>query len=197
MKKLLIITLLFTLCSCVHFSYKSKRSGIIVDNFEKDYNELPEWFNNDIENDDGFTNFGISFYSEKSYSDRILEAENNAKEKISTKIKNDLIDLTNQTFEANSEIQKQNFESPDILVEEIMNFIPINSFKRLGIYDDKKTGDLYVYGILYYLDINNNIDKIEKIVINKMKNYNFSQDSIDSYLTMIKKLFNVYEEEML
>lgn len=188
------ITLLF-LCSCT-FSYKSRFSGVVLDDFNKRSNlqDKPVWL--DIQDDEnGLTGYGISTNVFENYSDRILEAENKAKTKILNNIKSELYDILKNIFDANSDIKKQNFEDPMNLVEEILVIIPIDLFRRIDIYQNKENNDIYVYGILNYTDINKVADKIESVVRNKLETLLFDDETINSCVEMIKKFFNIFEEE--
>ena len=197
MKKLSFFIALLFLCSCT-FSYKSRFSGVVLDDFNKKSNLLdkPVWL--DIQDDEnGLTGYGISTSVFENYSDRILEAENEAKTKILNNIKTELYDFLKNTFDANSDVKKQNFEDPMNLVEEILVIIPIDLFRRIDIYQNKENNDIYVYGILNYTDINKVADKIENMVRNELKTLLFDDESINSCVEMIKKFFNIFEEEKI
>lgn len=197
MKKLSFLIALLFLCSCT-FSYKSRFSGVVLDDFNKRSNlrDKPVWL--DVQNDEnGLAGYGISTDVFENYSDRILEAENEAKTKILNNIKTELYDILKNTFDANSDVKKQNFEDPMNLIEEISVIIPIDLFRRIDIYQDKENNDIYVYGILNYADINKVADKIESVVRNKLKTLLFDDESINLCVEMIKKFFNVFEEEKI
>lgn len=197
MKKLSFFIALLFLCSCT-FSYKSRFSGVVLDDFNKKSNlrDKPVWL--DIRDDEnGLTGYGISASVFENYSDRILEAENEAKTKILNNIKTELYDILKNTFDANSDVKKQNFEDPMNLIEEILAIIPIDLFRRIDIYQDKETNDIYVYGILNYADINKVADKIESVVRNKLRTLLFDDESINLCVEMIKKFFNIFEEEKI
>ena len=197
MKKLSFLIALLFLCSCT-FSYKSRFSGVVLDDFNKKSNlrDKPVWLN--IQDDEnGLTGYGISTSVFENYSDRILEAENEAKTKILNNIKTELYDILKNTFDANSDVKKQNFEDPMYLVEEILANIPIDLFRRIDIYQNKENSDIYVYGILNYTDINKVADKIESVVRNKLETLLFDDETINSCVEMIKKFFNIFEEEKI
>ena len=197
MKKLSFLIALLFLCSCT-FSYKSRFSGVVLDDFNKRSNlrDKPVWL--DVQNDEnGLAGYGISTDVFENYSDRILEAENEAKTKILNNIKTELYDILKNTFDANSDVKKQNFEDPMNLIEEISAIIPIDLFRRIDIYQNKENNDIYVYGILNYADINKVADKIESVVRNKLKTLLFDDESINSCVEMIKKFFNIFEEEKI
>ena len=177
MKKLSFFIALLFLCSCT-FSYKSRFSGVVLDDFNKrsSLRDKPVWL--DAQNDEnGLTGYGVSTNVFESYSNRILEAENEAKTKILNNIKTELYDILKNTFDANSDVKKQNFEDPMSLVEEILIIIPIDLFRRIDIYQDKENNDIYVYGILNYTDINKVADKIENVVRNELKTLLFDDES--------------------
>lgn len=197
MKKLLFFIALLFLCSCT-FSYKSRFSGVVLDDFNKRSNlvDKPVWL--DVQNDEnGLTGYGISTDVFENYSDRILEAENEAKTKILNNIKSELYDILKNTFDANSDVKKQNFEDPMNLVEKILAIIPIDLFRRIDIYQSKENNDIYVYGILNYTDINKVADKIENAVRSELKTLLFDDESINLCIEMIKRFFNVFEEEKI
>ena len=197
MKKLSFLMALLFLCSCT-FSYKSRFSGVVLDDFNKRSNlrDKPVWL--DVQNDEnGLTGYGISTDVFENYSDRILEAENEAKTKILNNIKTELYDILKNTFDANSDVKKQNFEDPMNLVEEILVIIPIDLFRRIDIYQNKENNDIYVYGILNYTDINKVADKIESVVRNKLETLLFDDETINSCVEIIKKFFNIFEEEKI
>lgn len=197
MKKLLFFIVLLFLCSCT-FSYKSRFSGVILSDFNKRGNlwNKPVWL--DVQNDEnGLTGYGISTDVFKNYSDRILEAENEAKTKIVNNIKTELYDILKNTFDANSDVKKQNFEDPMNLVEKILVIIPTDLFRRIDIYQDKENNDIYVYGILNYTDINKVADKIENVVRNELKTLLFDDESISLCIETVKKFFNLFEEEKI
>lgn len=197
MKKLSFFIALLFLCSCT-FSYKSRFSGVVLDDFNKRSNlrDKPVWL--DVQNDEnGLAGYGISTDVFENYSDRILEAENEAKTKILNNIKTELYDILKNIFDANSDVKKQNFEDPMNLIEEISAIIPIDLFRRIDIYQDKENNDIYVYGILNYTDINKVADKIESVVRNKLRTLLFDDESINLCVEMIKKFFNVFEEEKI
>ena len=197
MKKLSFLIALLFLCSCT-FSYKSRFSGVVLDDFNKRSNlrDKPVWL--DVQNDEnGLAGYGISTDVFENYSDRILEAENEAKTNILNNIKTELYDILKNTFDANSDVKKQNFEDPMNLIEEISVIIPIDLFRRIDIYQDKENNDIYVYGILNYADINKVADKIESVARNKLKTLLFDDESINLCVEMIKKFFNVFEEEKI
>ena len=197
MKKLLFFIVLLFLCSCT-FSYKSRFSGVVLDDFDKRGNlrDRPIWL--DIQDDEnGLTGYGISTNVFENYSNRILEAENEAKTKILNNIKAELYDILKNTFDANSDVKKQNFADPMNLVEKILVIIPIDLFRRIDIYQNKENNDIYVYDILNYTDINKVADKIENVVRNELKNLLFDDESINLCVEMIKKFFNIFEEEKI
>lgn len=197
MRKLYFCIALLIFSSCT-FSYKSRFSGVILDNFGKKSNSKnkPLWL--DLQNnDDGFSAYGVSNAFLKSYSERILEAENIARTKILDSIKVELYDIFNSVFDENAKLKKQNFKDPMYLVENILEIIPINSFKRIDIYQDKVNDDIYVYGVLTYSDLNKIADKLEKTVRVELENLLFEEDSINSCIEIIKRFFNIFEEEKI
>ena len=197
MKKISFFIALLFLCSCT-FSYKSRFSGVVLDDFDKRSNlrDKPVWL--DVQNDEnGLTGYGVSTNVFENYSNRILEAENEAKTKILNNIKTELYDILKNTFDVNSDVKKQNFEDPMSLVEDVLVIIPTDLFRRIDIYQDKENNNIYVYGILNYTDINKVADKIENVVRNELKTLLFDDESISLCIETVKKFFNIFEEEKI
>lgn len=200
---LFLISLLF-LNSCKWLGYNefgnNKKDEYVNEILQeiREHKQTPDWVYN-FESNIGFANFGKIYFNKKidNLKEKIIKAENQAKIKIIEKINFELLEIITQLFNEYSIENKQSIGIPSDVVNKIMQHIPLKDIYRQAIYFNKKDKNLYIYMILEYKNIVHNIDEINLVVQNELIKYKFSPELIEYTIELIKKLFNVFDEERI
>lgn len=200
---LFLVSLLF-LNSCSWLGYselgnsrKDKYVDEILQEIRKN-KQTPDWVYN-FESNIGFANFGKIYFNKKTdnLKEKITKAENQAKIKIIEKINFELLEIITQLFNEYAIENRQSIGVPTDVVNKIMRHIPLKDIYRQAIYLNNKNKNIYVYMILEYKNIVHNIDEINLVVQNELIKYKFSPELIEYTIELIKKLFNVFDEERI